>query len=125
VEKTPLLFSVDFSPVGEAAVDARKRISIGKAIDALKNIGIIASESTLRFAIYTNEAGQILLSPEISVPLHQNWIAGSSPQRLQQNWIPGTSPDLICVNSVDIGAPTPHHTPHPVRYTTRPKAARD
>jgi hypothetical protein len=73
MEKTVMLFSTEFAPAGEAAVDGRKRISIGRAIDTLKNIGVIGDETAVRFAIYTNQAGQILLSPEISVPLYQAW----------------------------------------------------
>jgi len=61
-----------FELIGEAGLDDRKRVSLTKAIDKVKEI--LGSGEGVRFSIYTNEAGQILLSPEISVPAHEAWL---------------------------------------------------
>ena len=31
-------------------------------------------DSAIRFGIYVNDAGQVLLSPEVSVPMHELWL---------------------------------------------------
>ena len=72
-KQSSVLLSERFERLGEAGVDERKRLSLSKAFDWLSRLlGKQAEE--LRFAIYANEAGQILLSPEISVPLHEAWL---------------------------------------------------
>jgi hypothetical protein len=63
-----------FEFLGDAGtVDDRHRLVLSKAVDRfvsrfgedLKNI---------RFKIYQNRTGQILLSPETTVPLHEAWL---------------------------------------------------
>ena len=62
-----------FRRIGDVALDERKRISLSKALDALKEI-LGTSPEELRFGVYANEAGQLLLSPEVSVPMHELWL---------------------------------------------------
>jgi hypothetical protein len=62
-----------FEPVGEGALDSKKRIVLTKAIEALQaEIG--QNLDRLRFEISYNQAGQILLSPEVTVPIHEAWL---------------------------------------------------
>lgn len=61
----------NFQRVGEVALDERKRISLAKVIDRAKKI---VGDREVRFGIYVNEAGQFLLSPEVSVPAHEIWL---------------------------------------------------
>jgi hypothetical protein len=76
--KNPMVLSNKFERVGETGLDERKRVSLSKALDALK--GVLVKKigenkvSDVRFIIYTNEAGQILLSPRVSIPLHEAWL---------------------------------------------------
>jgi hypothetical protein len=63
-----------FEFVGDGGIDERKRLSLTKALDALRPLLGKEPEMGLRFSIYANEAGQILLSPEIPVPLHEVWL---------------------------------------------------
>ena len=76
-EYVPIL-SDKFERVGETGFDERKRVSLSKVADRLNEIlrRVSGSEksSELRFIIYTNDVGQILLSPEIGVPLHEAWL---------------------------------------------------
>ena len=62
-----------FRRIGDAGLDERKRISLTKALDALKET-LGEPQAGLRFAIYANDAGQLLLSPEVSVPMHELWL---------------------------------------------------
>ena len=76
-EYVPIL-SDKFERVGETGFDERKRVSLSKVADRLNEIlrRVSGSEksSELRFIIYANDVGQILLSPEIGVPLHEAWL---------------------------------------------------
>jgi len=58
--------------VGEVAVDDRNRIPLTKALEVLK--GLFQNVHDLRFSVCVNEVGQLLLSPVISVPLHEAWL---------------------------------------------------
>ncbi|SRR5271166_4954664 len=70
--KPATVLSGRFQRIGESGLDERKRVSLAKAMGSLKpSLGDAAG---VRFAIYVNEAGQILLSPEIAVPLHELWL---------------------------------------------------
>ena len=62
-----------FRRIANVGLDERKRISLTKALDALKE-KLGEAHTGLRFAIYANEAGQLLLSPEVSVPMHELWL---------------------------------------------------
>jgi hypothetical protein len=70
---TETLLDENFELVGEGTLDSKKRIALTKAIEALQaTIGQTLGK--LRFEIYYNKAGQILLSPEATVPLHEAWL---------------------------------------------------
>ncbi len=70
--KSDTILSDRFRVVAEVAVDERNRISLTKALESLK--GLFKTEGGLRFMIHVNEAGQLLLSPSVSVPLHEAWL---------------------------------------------------
>ncbi len=70
--KGNIILSEHFQSVGEVGMDERKRISLAKALECLK--GLLGECESLRFAVYFNEAGQVLLSPKISVPAHELWL---------------------------------------------------
>ena len=55
---------------GEVRIDERKRVSIAKALESLKGL----FGEGLRFEVYFNEVGQVVLSPKISVPAHELWL---------------------------------------------------
>lgn len=62
-----------FQLVGKGAVDAKKRIALTKAFQTLRRL-FGDDSAKLTFTISINEAGQILLSPETSIPLHEAWL---------------------------------------------------
>ena len=64
----------NFRRIGEATLDERKRISLTKAIDSLKRALGDQLDPDVRFGIYVNDVGQVLLSPEVSVPMHELWL---------------------------------------------------
>jgi hypothetical protein len=70
--KAATILSGRFERVGESGLDERKRVSLAKALESLK--GALGDAAGVRFAVYVNEVGQILLSPEIAVPLHELWL---------------------------------------------------
>jgi len=76
MRKGTVLLDESFKRIGDVAVDERKRVSLTKALDSLKEI--LGNESELddaiRFGVYVNDAGQVLLSPEVSVPMHELWL---------------------------------------------------
>lgn len=63
----------DFELFGESSLDERKRITLTRAVDALHDL-FHEEPSKIRFAIYVNKAGQILLSPKTTIPLHEAWL---------------------------------------------------
>jgi len=66
------ILSDRFEAVGEVAVDDRNRISLTKALES--NKGLFENAEGLRFLVQVNGAGQVLLSPVVSVPLHEAWL---------------------------------------------------
>jgi hypothetical protein len=78
IPRSPAILSDKFERVGETGFDERKRVSLSKVVDHLNHIlRSVSGEDKageLRFIIYTNDVGQILLSPEIGVPLHEAWL---------------------------------------------------
>ena len=62
-----------FEPVGEGALDKKNRVPVTKALGALRDL-FGEDLSQLRFRIASNKAGQILLSPEVTVPAHEAWL---------------------------------------------------
>ena len=74
--KGTVLLNESFKRVGDVAVDERKRVSLTRALESLKeklgNRGEL--DAAIRFGVYVNDAGQVLLSPEASVPMHELWL---------------------------------------------------
>jgi len=69
----PQVLDETFELLGEGALDDRNRLILTKAVEALRaQFGDAASD--LRFTIHQNKAGQVLLSPATSVPLHEAWL---------------------------------------------------
>lgn len=67
------VFDKNFEPVGHVSLDGRKRIVLTKALEAIRRI--LGEESKdLQFTVACNEAGQILLTPEVTVPAHEAWL---------------------------------------------------
>jgi len=50
----------------ELKPDAKKRITLGKALAGL--------DPDVRFDVYRNEAGQIVLDPRVSIPAREAWL---------------------------------------------------
>jgi hypothetical protein len=75
--KRPTVRSNKFQRVGEVSLDARKRVSLAKAIAALNGSTVKKSGANkngdLRFEIHMNGAGQILLSPQVIHP-EEAWL---------------------------------------------------
>lgn len=68
----PQLIDDEFEFRGEGSLDARNRLPLTKVVEALRvQFGDL---SDLRFVIHQNKAGQVLLSPATSVPLHEAWL---------------------------------------------------
>ena len=63
----------EFEAVGETSLDERKRVTLTKAVDELC-IRFHEEPGKLHFSVYLNKAGQILLSPETKIPLHEAWL---------------------------------------------------
>lgn len=63
----------NFELFGESSLDERKRITLTKAVEVLYD-RFHEEPTKIRFAIYVNKAGQILLSPETAIPLHEAWL---------------------------------------------------
>lgn len=71
------LLDENFEAVGEGTLDSKRRIGLAKAIGALHAV-FGQNLKNVRFEISCNKAGQILLSPEASVPLHEAWLYKNS-----------------------------------------------
>jgi hypothetical protein len=74
--KGNVLLNERFKRIGDVALDERKRVSLTKALEPLKEILGNKNEldAGIRFGVYVNDAGQVLLSPEMSVPMHELWL---------------------------------------------------
>ncbi len=46
--------------------DAKKRVTLGKALTGL--------DEDVRFNVYRNDSGQIVLDPQVSVPASEAWL---------------------------------------------------
>ena len=68
--------SQEFEFVGEAGIDERKRLSLTKVLGLLKaRLGDLGKiPENLHFQVYVNKAGQVLLDPAVSVPVHEVWL---------------------------------------------------
>ena len=70
-----------FEPAGEGTLDERNRVALTKAVEALRaRLGDLAG---VRFEISFNRAGQVLLSPAVSVAAHEAWLY-RNPRALAQ-----------------------------------------
>src|SRR5574337_1667434 len=67
------LLDEHLTSVGNGTLDSKRRIALTKAIEALQAV-IGEDVERLRFKIACNKAGQILLSPEATIPLHEAWL---------------------------------------------------
>jgi hypothetical protein len=74
--KGNVLLNERFKRIGDVALDERKRVSLTKALEPLKaRLGEKDDlDAGIRFGVYVNDAGQVLLSPEVSVPMHELWL---------------------------------------------------
>ena len=73
MSRTVALLDARFERVGEGVIDSRKRILLTKAIEILRDVlGEELNET--HFIIACNKAGQILLSPAVTIPLHEVWL---------------------------------------------------
>jgi len=70
---TDTVLDKNFEPIGKGTLDNKKRIALTKAIEALQT-AIGQNLDRLTFEISYNKTGQILLSPEAHVPLHEAWL---------------------------------------------------
>jgi hypothetical protein len=61
-----------FELIGEVTLDERNRVALTKALAALSAFGVDVKR--LHFTVLCNKAGQILLSPKATVPLHEAWL---------------------------------------------------
>ncbi len=69
--------SSEFEFVGESGLDERKRVSLSKALAALKErLGErgAALDDELHFRMYVNAAGQVLLEPAVTIPVRELWL---------------------------------------------------
>jgi len=74
MERTAIIINESFKRLAEVSLDERKRVSLSKALESVKAVFGVAIDESLRLAVYMNEAGQLLLSPEVSVPMHELWL---------------------------------------------------
>jgi len=63
-----------FEQVGQVSVDGKNRVVLKKAIDMVRRQFGDGLQSQIRFSVGCNSAGQILLSPETAIPLHEVWL---------------------------------------------------
>jgi hypothetical protein len=75
--KRPTVRSNKFQRIGDVGLDARKRVSLAKAVAALNGApgkkSATDKNGDLRFEIHMNDAGQILLSPQVIHP-REAWL---------------------------------------------------
>jgi hypothetical protein len=75
------LLDNDFQLIGETTPDERRRITLTKVMDLLRE-KFQEEPQRIHFMVYFNKAGQILLSPETTIPLHEAWLY-KNPDALQ------------------------------------------
>ncbi len=66
----------EFEFVGEAGIDERERLSLTKLLGLLKaRLGDeLGNSPKISISAYNNDAGQVLLDPAVSVPIHEVWL---------------------------------------------------
>jgi len=70
-----------FRTVGRGALDSKSRISLTRVIRELVKVLGTGNLEGLTFKIQVNDAGQVLLSPEVSIPACEAWLY-RNPQAL-------------------------------------------
>jgi hypothetical protein len=68
-----------FKTVGRAALDSKNRLSLTRAVKEMVHLLKPGDLEGLTFKIQLNEEGQVLLSPEVSVPLKEAWLFHNAP----------------------------------------------
>ena len=61
-----ILREQDFEEVAETKLDAKHRVSLGKAVEDVINVKI--------YKVYCNSNGQIILDPQVTIPASEAWI---------------------------------------------------
>ena len=54
----------NFEPYGEAKVDSKNRISLGRS----------GTTKAFSYKVYRNSLGQIILDPQVTIPAHEAWL---------------------------------------------------
>ena len=62
--KGDIIREPDFEPYGEARVDSKNRITLGKA----------GGMKITSYKIYRNSFGQYILDPQVTIPAHEAWL---------------------------------------------------
>ncbi len=66
------ILDTQFKRRGEGALDAKNRVPLTKALEALK--ASLGDLTGVRFEISCNSVGQVLLSPTVAIPAHESWL---------------------------------------------------
>lgn len=64
MEDSPL-YDAKFKEVGRVKLDSKKRVSIPKSLRENK---------TDSYRVFVNQAGQIVLDPQVSIPANEAWL---------------------------------------------------
>jgi len=72
VAKAAIKGKGEFEQIGEVRLDERRRVSLAKVMDHFKEF--LGEADVMDFAVSVNDIGQVLLSPEIKVPMHELWL---------------------------------------------------
>lgn len=78
-----IVADVHFEPVGWSALARRSRVTVSTAVEKLRSVLGDTDLSGLQLSVAINDAGQILLTPELRVPAHEVWLP-PSPTLLAQ-----------------------------------------
>ena len=68
--------------IGRVALDSKNRLSLTKALKHLAPLPGARDLACLTFRVQVSESGEVLLSPEVSLPLSEAWLY-EDPQALQ------------------------------------------
>ena len=68
------LIDEKFEEIGQTSLDTKQRVTLKRAVDVLRQHFGSDVELKVRFTVACNSAGQILLSPETTIPLHEAWL---------------------------------------------------
>jgi len=68
------LQDMSFRKISEGALDSKKRLALTKVLVALRGLFGDVEAERLCFTIHCNSTGEILLVPEITIPLREAWL---------------------------------------------------